>query len=774
MRKATNTLACNNYGLLFRLFCLLCLLFASGVASTQTKVSGNKLLDPCGNQVIVRGVEQVVSASNVPMINEIAKTGANAVRLLPMFTSDPGANTAATFDALLAACKANGMVAMISPILSWEPASDELAWSWYERTDIYNVLMKYKDHTILDGVMEQNYSDRTRWETTAKTAIDKLRAKGYTQTINCMSSDYGRSAATIIEKSAAVFNHDPLKNVMFNVQSYWSTCESGWCATDSQFGHQGTSTEIIKANLAKLANLPYVVNIGTTPWAEGAGCNSGFVDYQTAMQECQRLGLGYLNWDWHNPHEWSHVFAMTTSNSGGTFGSWVNLCANNNNTVDCRRNTPYGCEYGYNVAIGNSASIQKTSVKTDFYKNSVCTSGNIVRELWTGIFGNAVSAIPVATTPASTSSITSLEGPANSGDNYGARIRAFVTPATTGSYTFYIAGDDNAELWLSTDDSPANKTLIASVTGWTNSREWTKYAAQKSTTRSLNAGTKYYIEILHKEGNGGDNLAVGWTGLNIPTITVVSGSVLSPYTSQPTTVGFSGTYKLTARHSDKALDVTSGSTADGANVQQWPDNGNTSQQWIVTPTTDGYYKLISKVSNKALEVANSSLSDGGNVQQWSYTGANNQQWKIEATTDGFYKLTNRNSGKVLDVSANATTDGQNVHQWTYLNGTNQQWKLTQLSTSAARLAASGVANEVNVYPNPATNGRLNLSLSATTKGKGEITLTNSLGAKVFGRAISVEEGENNLEISTEGLPTGLYLITIDQGKTRVVKKIIFN
>ncbi len=45
--------------------------------------------------------------------------------------------------------------------------------------------------------------------------------------------------------------------------------------------------------------------------------------------------------------------------------------------------------------------------------------------------------------------------------------------------------------------------------------------------------------------------------------------------------GFSGTYKITARHSGKALDVNGGpgATADGANVHQWGYVGGTSQQW---------------------------------------------------------------------------------------------------------------------------------------------------------------------------------------------------
>ena len=41
-----------------------------------------------------------------------------------------------------------------------------------------------------------------------------------------------------------------------------------------------------------------------------------------------------------------------------------------------------------------------------------------------------------------------------------------------------VVSDDNSELWLSTDQSPANKVRIAHVPGWTSSRLWTKYPEQ--------------------------------------------------------------------------------------------------------------------------------------------------------------------------------------------------------------------------------------------------------------------------------------------------------
>jgi hypothetical protein len=350
-----------------------------------------------------------------------------------------------------------------------------------------------------------------------------------------------------------------------------------------------------------------------------------------------------------------------------------------------------------------------------------------------------------------------------------------VTPATTGSYTFYIAGDDNSELWLSTNDNPSNKAKIASVSGWTNPRQWDKdLATQRSTAIALTAGTKYYVEILHKEGAGGDNVAVGWTGPGIAAITVVPGSVLCPYAATLPS-GFSGTYKITARHSSKALDVTSGSTADGANVQQWTDNGSAAQQWVITATTDGHYRIVNRGSNKALEVAGSGISDGSNVQQWSYTGANNQQWKIEATTDGFFRLLNRNSGKALDVAGVSASDGANVHQWTYGGGGNQQWKLEQLSTTAARMAGAGSGQRTSelflqVHPNPASR-EVTISLAGFEGESAVQVRLSDLAGKAFLRQ-QVQPGAREVTLSVSHLPPGVFVVRVQGGKTGKTAKLL--
>ncbi|MHC4643304.1 MAG: FN3 associated domain-containing protein, partial [Planctomycetota bacterium] len=165
---------------------------------------------------------------------------------------------------------------------------------------------------------------------------------------------------------------------------------------------------------------------------------------------------------------------------------------------------------------------------------SVSSTGSILREYWTGIPGSSVSDLTgnsnFPDNPSGSTEPVLFEAPLNWSDDYGMRMQGFVHPPTSGDYTFWISSDDGSELWLSTDTNPANTTLIASVSGWTNSREWTTYASQQSSSVELTAGQKYYIEALQKEGGGGDNLAVTWEGPGINYGNPIEGQYLSPWT----------------------------------------------------------------------------------------------------------------------------------------------------------------------------------------------------------------------------------------------------
>jgi hypothetical protein len=146
-------------------------------------------------------------------------------------------------------------------------------------------------------------------------------------------------------------------------------------------------------------------------------------------------------------------------------------------------------------------------------------SGHILREWWLGSPGRTVaegikatSGFPVR--PKGASFEGAFSAKRDWGESYLQRLRGFVIPPADGAYTFWVVGDDEAELWLSSDETSANLRRIAvcpstkaAAAGY---GQWEDRSGQRSDPVMLKAGRRYSIEALHKENAGLDHVEVGW------------------------------------------------------------------------------------------------------------------------------------------------------------------------------------------------------------------------------------------------------------------------
>lgn len=192
-------------------------------------------------------------------------------------------------------------------------------------------------------------------------------------------------------------------------------------------------------------------------------------------------------------------------------------------------------------------------------------------------------------------------------------------------------------------------------------------------------------------------------------------------------------YKIKLKSSDnKCLDVSGGGTAEGTNVQQWQDNGQTPQRWVIREHDDGVgYTIQSRCNGYYLDVENGNTANGTNIRMWTGNDSMAQRWyfvpwggggsarqEIEngeyhivpksatnmtlnaegnGTTDetnvilwpslqdrrhtfyvrwlrnGYYELTNSNSNLALDVCNASSRNGANVQLYRRHDGNNQQW-----------------------------------------------------------------------------------------------------
>ncbi|MER2996722.1 PA14 domain-containing protein [Pontibacter populi] len=225
--------------------------------------------------------------------------------------------------------------------------------------------------------------------------------------------------------------------------------------------------------------------------------------------------LGVMAWNWPNDRrDISDMTGATAENNISLPGTITKQHERDEYTRWQQKLSSNGVVLGPN---GNGTTIPTTTEPAPEQEEpepdtttTATGTGMIISELWADIYTENVSEIPVNQTPTTTKELKLFESHSDVADHYGQRIRGYVTAPASGQYTFWVAGDNNAELSLSTSEDPALKKRIAYVNGYTGSREWTKQSSQKSEPITLEAGKRYYIEVLHVEGKGEDNVAVGW------------------------------------------------------------------------------------------------------------------------------------------------------------------------------------------------------------------------------------------------------------------------
>lgn len=137
------------------------------------------------------------------------------------------------------------------------------------------------------------------------------------------------------------------------------------------------------------------------------------------------------------------------------------------------------------------------------------------REKWQGVPSGTLEQFQRSRqffeSPNSSGLLPALESPLNNGNYYGQRIRGFIHAPYTGEYQFWLSGDDQASFWLGQDDSPFSRELCIELKAWGAPGQWGKSHSQRSASLSLQAGQRYYFEVLHKENVGLDHTALAWS-----------------------------------------------------------------------------------------------------------------------------------------------------------------------------------------------------------------------------------------------------------------------
>ncbi|TRX21665.1 RICIN domain-containing protein [Flavobacterium franklandianum] len=222
------------------------------------------------------------------------------------------------------------------------------------------------------------------------------------------------------------------------------------------------------------------------------------------------------------------------------------------------------------------------------------------------------------------------------------------------------------------------------------------------------------------------------------------------------------TYYLQNRNSSMNMSVSGSSLSNGANIaQNTPSEGDNQKFTFTNLTDEGLYKIIVKHSGQSLDINNYNKANGANLEQYPYNATTNQQFFLISTGDGYYKIIAKHSGRLLEVLGASIVNGANVQQFDDNKQTSGQWKLipvTQLSLETQNKMGSSI----NLYPNPVKD---TLFLTSDMKGI-EISIFSLIGNLVLKQKCL----DNSIDVSA--LKSGVYFIFFDIDDNKIVKQFV--
>lgn len=331
------------------IFTLALFLTFSTVITAQKlyQVKGRYLTDPCGDTVVLRGVNKMTIwrwdfPDGLGSFKEIAKTGANCVRIVWDYSG-----TADQLNTALTACENEKMIPVIElhdddpADFTNEPANLPLYTSYWTKPAIVAVLKAHQSHILLNIVNElgTDQTTLTAFVNAYKTGITALRNADLHMPLIIDGSTWGQDIDMLENAGPVLTPYDPDHNIIYSVHLYW---QHPW-ATDNDV------TNALQASVTN--NLPLIVGEFCRYQADGDSTNP--VSYTNIMEQCQKLNIGYIAWEWGPGNL-----------NGNTPVPWVGF------TEDGLFSSLHW--WGYEVAINNINGIQKTSKKSHYLLTDSC------------------------------------------------------------------------------------------------------------------------------------------------------------------------------------------------------------------------------------------------------------------------------------------------------------------------------------------------------------------------------------------------------------------
>lgn len=135
-------------------------------------------------------------------------------------------------------------------------------------------------------------------------------------------------------------------------------------------------------------------------------------------------------------------------------------------------------------------------------------AGNLSAD-WNSQRDTILASAPTFTGEAAVSS--EIPSPITTNDNFVIRLTGSIIAPTNGNYSFWVYGDDRAELWLQTSLASTNLTKVAYTSQAQSKDQWDEETIQHSGNYPLQAGKAYNFQFIMAEFGGNAWGAFGWT-----------------------------------------------------------------------------------------------------------------------------------------------------------------------------------------------------------------------------------------------------------------------
>ena len=290
-------------------------------------VDGHEIFDPCGEKVVMRGVNHptiFVDRAGAAM-DEIAKTGANTVRIFWFATKDVPLSAAE--DAVNAAV-ANGMIPMIELHDSTCKWDLEPIVEYWTRPESVEFIRKHEAYLMVNIANEASAPSSEAFREEYLRIVKRMRDAGIHTPLVIDGSRCGRDYEVLFEHGTELLEADPDHNLIFSAHLYDAL-------------EPAALTAVLEESID--LELPFIVGEFTHRSPPGCG---NMIEYRHLIEEAERLGLGWLAWSWgdNNPESWWNSdcpqFDMTRTFSFDSLEGW-----------------------GKEVAVDHPASIVNTSVR---------------------------------------------------------------------------------------------------------------------------------------------------------------------------------------------------------------------------------------------------------------------------------------------------------------------------------------------------------------------------------------------------------------------------